>query len=205
MSNATLASESVSATKPVRRRPLPTLFDSSALITAAKFRAQGRLVIDHLLACCRVSILPEVKREVVDVVLRLGYGDAVDLRDRVEAGSIVVLSGAVREPGLETALAALALEDTDRAVIHAAGQWPRLRPIADDHRLFVTATRLDLSPVCLPDLVACLAQTRRLSMDVAKALLVAVGPRYAKGFVGLSQRRLEERTGNAEDSDPGVG
>lgn len=64
---------------PHRRRWLPTLFDSGALITAAKFQARGLLVIDHLLACCRISTLLAVKQE-----SELGRSVSVELDERLE-------------------------------------------------------------------------------------------------------------------------
>ena len=64
---------------PHQRRLLSTLFDSGALITAATFQARGVLVIDHLLACCRIGTLLAVKQETVDAGLLPGYPDAAEL------------------------------------------------------------------------------------------------------------------------------
>jgi hypothetical protein len=55
------------------------LFDSGALITAAKFQVQGMLVIDHILQYCRLGIPSEVKRETVVSGLLFDYQDAKEI------------------------------------------------------------------------------------------------------------------------------
>lgn len=177
---------------PHRRLRLPTLFDSGALITAAKFRAGGILVIDHLLGCCRISTLPAVKQETVDAGLLSGYPDAVELGQRVASGQIRILPASAPNPVLEPLLLGLGLQDTDRILVHAArarrGTWF----VTDDHRLWVTASRLGSRVVFLPDLILLLVQRGYLPEGVAGELLRAVRPRYATGFVELAEKRLEE-------------
>jgi hypothetical protein len=177
---------------PHRRQWLPTLFDSGALITAAKFQARGILVIDHLLGCCRISTLLAVKQETVDAGLRSGYPDAAELGQRVAAGQIRILPSAVPDPLLEPLLLDLGLQGTDRMLMHAAragrrGTWL----VTDDHRLWVTASRLGLRTVFLPDLILLVSQRGYLAEGVAGDLLGAVRPRYASGFVDLAEKRLE--------------
>jgi hypothetical protein len=171
---------------------LPALFDTGALITSAKFTVHGSLLIDHLLACCRIRILPEVKYEAIDAGLRSGYADAVELGHRVAAGTIRITPAPAPDVELEAVLAGLGLQDTDRVLIHAhrAGSKPG-RLVTDDHRLWVTATRLGLSVAFLPDLILWLAKNRRLRQDLAREMLHAVRPRYSPAFVELAVGRLE--------------
>ncbi|MCI0692716.1 hypothetical protein L0337_12030 [candidate division KSB1 bacterium] len=73
-----------------RKRKILTLFDSGALITSAKFHVRGRLIVDYLIDCCRITIPPEVKYETVDMGLLFGYQDAEDLSKRLNAGHFLV-------------------------------------------------------------------------------------------------------------------
>jgi hypothetical protein len=63
--------------------------------------------------------------------------------------------------------------------------------VTDDHRLWVTASRLDLRAVFLPDLLLLLSQRGYLSEGVAGDLLATVRPRYASG--SLSWRKSDWR------------
>lgn len=65
------------------------------------------------------------------------------------------------------------------------------RLITDDHRLFVAAIRLGLSPMFLPDLVIWLVSRGRMAHDLGQEILAAIQPRYTKGFIELSLRQLE--------------
>jgi hypothetical protein len=63
--------------------------------------------------------------------------------------------------------------------------------VTDDHRLWVTASRLALRALFLPDLIVLVSQRGYLSEGLAEDLLRAVRPRYASGFVELAEKRLE--------------
>jgi hypothetical protein len=175
-----------------QKRALPALFDTGALITTAKFRVRGEFVIGHLVTRCRIKILPHVKREAVDVGLQLRYTDAVELERELTAGHIAVLPAPVPSAPLESVLRKLGLEDTDRAILQSyRSPTGYTRLVTDDHRLFVTAIRLGLSPLFLPGLVVLLVTSERLAKNLGREILTAIQPRYAKGFVELSLRRLE--------------
>jgi hypothetical protein len=92
---------------------------------------------------------------------------------------------------LEMVLTNLGLEYTDRALIHACRQSSRARLVTDDHRLFVTATRLELSPLFLPDLIYFLAISGQMAMELAEEILQQISSRYAMGFIELSQKRMK--------------
>ena len=96
------------------------------------------------------------------------------------------------DAALELVLAGLGLQDTDRALIHAhRGSAKPGRLVTDDHRLWVTATRLSLPVLFLPDLILALVKSGRLPQDLAEEMLNAIRPRYAPAFVELALRRLE--------------
>jgi hypothetical protein len=181
---------SSSPTAPKTR--LPALFDTGALITSAKFSARGLLLIDHLLTCCRIRILPEVRYEAVDAGLLSGYADAIELEQRVASGTIRVTPAPAPAGELEAVLAGLGLQDTDRLLIHAQRQGSKSgRLVTDDHRLWVTATRLNMPVAFLPDLLLALVKSERLPRNLVQEMLNALRPRYASAFVELALKRLE--------------
>lgn len=125
-----------------RKRKISTLFDSGALITSAKFRVRGELIIDYVVDCCRVNIPPEVKYETIDMGLLFGYHDAQDLANRLDMGKFLVLNAAVRDSALESTLTNLGLENADCAVVHTYKHMSnQTKLITDDHRLFIATTR----------------------------------------------------------------
>jgi len=150
------------------------------------------LVVDHILKCCRLSIPIEVKRETVDSGLLFGYQDAKELEMRINRGSIAVLDSESRDIELEPVLTSIGLENVDRTVIHACIRMPKqTKLVTDDHRLFVCAIRLGSSPIFLVDLVVLLAAKRLIKAALAAEILHTIQPRYTRGFVELSVKRLE--------------
>jgi hypothetical protein len=175
-----------------RSRPLPALFDSGALITSAKFSTRGVPAIDHILVHCRIRIISAVKQETVDAGLVSGYPDAVVLEQRILRGSIKVVPAALPHGELESVLSQLGLQDTDRALVHTQRSLARnTRLVTDDHRLWVTTTRLGLPALFLPDLIFQLVHRNRIESALAAEILLAIRPRYATGFVELALKRLE--------------
>lgn len=174
-----------------RRRKIPTLFDSGALITSAKFRVRGRLIIDYVVDCCRVNLSPEVKHETIDMGLLFGYQDAQDLAIRLNKGNFFVLTTAARENSLESTLMKLGLENADCAVVHTYRHMSnQAKLITDDHRLFIATTRLGLSPIFFPDLILTLVNKRWIKVSLASEILDAMQSRYTKGFIELTLKRL---------------
>jgi len=175
-----------------RKRKISTLFDSGALITSAKFHIRKKLIVDYLVDCCRIIIPSEVKHETVDMGLLFGYQDARDLANRLNAGHFLVLNTTFRNNELESALTNSGLENADCAVIHTCKQMSKqTRLITDDHKLFICATRLGLSPIFLPDLILLLVNKGWMKTPLAMEILETVQPRYTKGFIELTLKRLK--------------
>jgi hypothetical protein len=74
---------------------LTVLFDAASLITASKFAMDGRLIIDYLLAGCRIVIAPRIEEEVA--VLGASYADGVAAGERIVRGDIQVVPVAKRQ------------------------------------------------------------------------------------------------------------
>lgn len=71
------------------------VFDAGSLITASKFEADARLVIDHILPVCRVVIAPSVEEEVA--ILGASYPDGWAAAERIVANKIGVVSVSGRQ------------------------------------------------------------------------------------------------------------
>ena len=174
---------------------LTIVFDAAPLITACKFEAQGKLVIDHVLAGCRIAIAPSVEEEVA--VLGAGYPDGVVAGERIARGEIQVVP--VGERCWARYLAAYALGDGERDSIELCGQVNNVEAlVTDDYLAFVAATRQGLKAWMLPDLVAELAARGAVALDVAEAILVTIRPRYRMGVIEHSLERLQEVKERAE-------
>jgi len=168
---------------------LTVVFDAGPLITACKFEAQGKLVIDHLLSGCYIVIAPSVEEEVA--VLGAGYPDGVVAGERIAQDSIRVMP--VTDRRWARHLATYALGDGERDSIELCGQVEGVEAlVTDDYFAFVAATRLDLKAWMLPDLVVKLARRGSLTVRVAAAILETVRSRYRAGVIEHSLAQLVE-------------
>ena len=131
------------------------VFDASPLITACKFKAAGKRVIDHLLAGCRISISPAVEEEVA--ILGARYPDGVVAGQHIADGRIRVVNLGARR--WEHLLSAYAMGDGERESMELCGQEPDVEALmTDDYLAFIAGTRLGLKVWMLPDLVVELAR-----------------------------------------------
>lgn len=168
---------------------LTVVFDAGPLITACKFEAQGKLVIDHMRSGCRIVIAPGVEEEVA--VLGAGYPDGVVAGERIAQGGIQVVSVAERKWARH--LAGYALGEGERDSIELCRQAEEVEVlVTDDYLAFVAATRLGLKAWMLPDLAVELVERGSLTAEVAGALLEAIRSRYRVGVIEHSLVRLQE-------------
>lgn len=168
------------------------VFDAGPLITACKFEAEGKLVIDHVLTGCRILIPPSVEEEVA--ILGARYPDGVAAGERIARGLIRVVS--VREHRWDRHLDEYAMGDGEREAIELCGQEADVQAlVTDEYLAFVAATRLGLKVWMLPDLVVELVRRGRLTDKVASAILEVIRPRYRAGVVEHSLEQLREVEG----------
>lgn len=174
---------------------LTVVFDAAPLITACKFAAHGTLVIDHLLAGCRIIITPSIEEEVA--VLGASYPDGEVAGERIAQGRIQVVP--VAEQLWARHLAAYALGDGERDTIELCGQTAGMEAlVTDDYLAFVAAIRQGLKAWMLPDLVVELAARGALAIEVAESVLTAMHSRYRAGVTEHSRVRLQEIKQHAE-------
>lgn len=181
---------------------LTLVFDAAPLITACKFEAQDKLVIDHVLLGCCIVIAPRVEEEVA--VLGAGYPDGVVAGERIAQGRIQVVPVGQRRWARH--LAAYALGDGERDSIELCGQAEGVAAfVTDDYLAFVAATRLGLQAWMLPDVVVDLAAHGAVAFEVAEAMLVTIQPRYRLGVIEHSVARLQEVKEHAESRSASQG
>lgn len=168
---------------------ITVIFDAGPLITACKFMAQGQLVIDHLLASCQIVIAERIEEEVA--VLGGAYPDGVIAGERIADGKIQVLP--VVKDRWKRHLSNYALGAGEQDSIELWEQVDSVTAfVTDDHLAFLVATRLGLKCWMLPDLVIQLTVSDQLTIEVAKAILLAIRSRYRGGAIEHSFVDLEE-------------
>jgi predicted nucleic acid-binding protein len=180
---------------------LTVVFDAGPLITACKFKTQGKLVVDHLLDECRIIIPPAVEEEVA--VLGARYPDGMAAGERIAKGEIQVVS--VTKRRWTRHLADYALGEGERDSIELCGQTEAEVLVTDDYLAFVVTTRLGLKAWMLPDLVIKLAECKGLTIEVANSVMEIIRPRYRAGMIEHSLVSLQEVKENAESCGAGEG
>ena len=142
------------------------VLDAGPLITTSKFSVAGRLVIDHLLDHCAITVAESVRTEVV--VAGASYPDAQAAQQRLDQGQIASLSPPAA-PELEELLAPYSLGDGERDSIllseHAALRDVTL--VMDDHLAYLVSDRLGRQKRFLLDVIADLANAGKLDKGVA--------------------------------------
>jgi predicted nucleic acid-binding protein len=158
------------------------IFDAGPLIAACKFSAASRLIVDHLLDYCAITVAASVYDEVV--VAGASYPDAQAARQRIDQGRIAVLLPPP-DPALETLLVPYGLGDGERDSIlltgHANVRGATL--VIDDQLAYLVSDRLGLRKRFLLDIIADLARAGMLDKRLAMSIVQAVRTRYPPAFV----------------------
>ena len=168
------------------------IFDASCLITAAKFKSGSRFVLDRIADTHQIIIPPQVKKETVADGLKQGYTDAVEIGRRVKKGLIMVKAISNKMPVLEKVLDDYGVESGDREVLLLAedtADYDFL--VTDDQMLYIIAHRLELKVSFLPDLICKITSLGTIQPEEALKILAAIKPRYRKGFIEHSIKRVE--------------
>ncbi|MBI3912214.1 MAG: hypothetical protein HY320_14950 [Armatimonadetes bacterium] len=171
---------------------MTSIWDAPPLITCARFRVDGQLVLDLVLGAGTIVIPEEVRQETVDAGLAGGYPDAVAIRERVAAGGVVVRRTSRLAEPLEQVLDAYRLHEGDKAVVRLSLQAPDADAVVtDDRLLFAVLHRCGCRALFLPDLVEAVVAQGAFGAGTGGRILRAIRPRLPAGFVEHSLRRLE--------------
>lgn len=158
------------------------IFDAGPLITACKFSAVDRPVIDHILNCCRVVVATSVRDEVIVAGAR--YPDAQMAQQRIEQDRIAVLSPP-EDHDLERLIAPYDLGNGERDTILLAGHADLQEPVLviDDHLAYLVSDRLGKQKRFLLDVIADLVKTEMVDERLAVEIVEAIRTRYPPAFV----------------------
>jgi hypothetical protein len=167
-------------------------WDATSLITCAKFQVDGRLVLDYALDVTRIVVTTEVQQETVYAGLAGGYPDAVEIKTRIDAGSIEVRAPERLPTPFEEVLDLYGLQAGDKAVVRLSLQAADVdATVTDDRLLFVVLRRCRREALFLPDFVEKAVTDGALDASTGQKLLLACRSRLPVGFVEHSLRRLE--------------
>jgi hypothetical protein len=158
------------------------VFDAGPLITACKFSAGGRLIIDHILDHCEITIAASVRDEVVLAGIR--YPDAQVAQQRIDRGEITVL---VPSPDshFDALIAPYGLGNGERDSILLAWHThePDVTLVLDDHLAYLVSDRLGQHKRFLLDVITDLVNAGELDKKLALKMVQAIRTRYPSAFV----------------------
>ncbi|MBC8417536.1 MAG: hypothetical protein H8E10_02955 [Desulfobacterales bacterium] len=173
---------------------IQVVFDAGPLITACKFKSEGKLVIDHLLLGCFISIAQSVCDEVAVVGARYPDGEAAG--QRIADGFIRIVP--VTSQKWARQLAGYAMGNGEKDSISLCGQLKDIEAlVTDDYLAFVAATRLGQKAWMLPDMILEMGKCGSMTIESAQSILSVIRPRYRPGVIEHSLEGLKEVKVNA--------
>jgi len=158
------------------------VFDSGPLITACKFSVAGRLVVDHILDRCQMTVCASVNNEVTIAGNR--YPDARAAQQRITNAQIAVMLPPT-VPDLERLVAPYDLGNGERDSILLT-RHPDLQAatvVIDDHLAYLVSDRLGVPKRFLLDVIADLAKAGEFDRRLAENMVLAIQTRYPAAFV----------------------
>jgi hypothetical protein len=158
------------------------ILDAGPLITTCKFSVGGRLVIDHLLDECQITVTASVRDEVVLAGNR--YADATAARQRIDAGRIGVVSPR-SNLSIKMLIVPYGLGTGEMDCIQLAGNpdWQDATLVVDDHLAYLVSDRLGQRKRFLMDVIADLVRANKMAGSLAVSMVQAIRPRYPPAFV----------------------
>jgi hypothetical protein len=158
------------------------IFDSGPLITSCKFSVTGRLVLDHILSRCAVTIPASVSYEVTVAGNR--YPDARAAQQRISNAQIAVVSPPA-VPDLERLIAPYGLGhgERDSILLTSLSDFQGATVVIDDHLACLVSDRLGVGKRFLLDVIADLAKAGEFDRRLAENIVLAIQARYPAAFV----------------------
>ncbi len=158
------------------------ILDAGPLITTCKFSVAGKLIIDHLLEQCQVTVTVSVQDEVVLAGNR--YPDASAARQRIDAGKIAVVPSP-SDPNIRALIAPYGLGTGEIDCIQLAehSDWKDATLVVDDHLAYLVSDRLGQRKRFLLDVIADLVRANQMAASHAVNVIRAIQSRYPPAFV----------------------
>lgn len=158
------------------------IFDAGPLITCCQFTVDGRVVIEHMLRACRITITSSVHDEVVVAGNR--YADA-QVAHRLISQGLIAVSNPPANPDLEAVIAVYGLGqgEQDSLLLTTHRDMANATLVLDDHLAYLVSDRLGVRKRFLLDAIADLARLGDLDASLALAIVQAIRSRYPRSFV----------------------
>jgi hypothetical protein len=158
------------------------LFDAGPLITTCKFSVTGKLIIDHLLGQCQITVAASVRDEVVLAGSR--YLDANAANQRISAGTIAVVPS-LSDPATKQLIApyGLGVGEVDSILLAEHPDWKDATLVVDDHLAYLVSDRLGQRKRFLLDVITDLVRADQLTAALAVSIVQAIRSRYPVAFV----------------------
>jgi len=174
------------------KRPPKLIFDASSLITAAQFNVRGQLIIEFITDWAQIVIPEGVKTEAVDLGLRAGYPDALELERLIRSRRIIVEKAPAADPAFETVMAAYEIEPGDVEILRLCRKTLDYdNVVVDDRLLYLILHRFNMHPIFLPDLIVAIVRDGAITNEIGEQMLNVIRPRYRSGFIEHSLMMLK--------------
>jgi len=150
------------------------------------------LLIEFIADYAQVIISEAVKVEAVDLGLRTGYSDALELGRLIKVGLITVEKVQPADAPFETVVAAYDVEPGDVEILRLCRHTSDYDyVVVDDRLLYLILHRFAMRPIFLPDLILAIAKDGAITEDIGTQLLEAIRSRYRTGFIEHSLQVLK--------------
>lgn len=157
------------------------LLDTSPLITLCTFRVKGQFVVDYLLEVASIVVAETVAAE---ATVNPAYSDAAVIDSLLKTKRIERV--AVPSTPLDAVIDGYTkLGRGERDTIRLGLTMPTMPIVLDDYLAFVIATRFELKPILLLDLIVSFVENA-----LAKEIIDQIAPRYSAPFVDHSRYKL---------------
>jgi hypothetical protein len=166
------------------------IFDTGPLITAGKYKIQGRYLIEIVADNFTVIIPEPVKIEAVD------FGkprpDAQIIEDQLRSKRINLVKYENITKKQNRFLNASGLKDGDRAIVALYYSRGNAKVVVDDHVLYFYLDRLRVPKMMFPDVIRDLAVNKKIERESALRVLELIRPRYSKAVLDILKIEMEE-------------
>ena len=176
------------------------IFDTSPLITLATAKVGGKPIIDYILPLVEMIVVETVAHE---ATTNLRHPNARVIKSVLEKGNLRRV--AVPTTSVDSLIDGYPKLGTDKGKGERdtirLGLAMRTRVVIDDQQAFFVASRFELNPVTLQDLLVDLTRSRKLPKLLAIRLVSAMTGRYVPISIQHTLYKLNEVSDDPDHDD----
>jgi len=167
---------------------LKLIFDTNALITSCKFYVSGLPVIKYIAERCEIIISHSVNEEVVSAGGM--YPNAVVAKELIREGKIGVKNVSFWDYDvLDRYNLGKGEKESIVLAVEMGGEVDFI--VTDDRLAYVVIDRMSIKKLLFLDLIVELVERNLMDLELAKAIINAIGLRYPEGFIYHTLKILE--------------